>query len=117
MKKLLQKGHQGIVAQLLSSDVQTSKFLISPDFQRVINKHSNVFEDIPKVLPPIRYCDHDIHLILGNALPNIIPYGYLYSQKSEIEHMVVEMLEAGIIRPSQSSYSAPVVMVPKIDRS
>ena len=39
------------------------------------------------------------------------------SQKNEIEHMVAEMLEASIIRPSQSSYSAPMVMVSKPDGS
>ena len=53
MTKLLKKGHQGVVSRLCSLDVQTSKFHISPDLQRVINKHSNVFEDIPKGLPPI----------------------------------------------------------------
>jgi hypothetical protein len=40
-----------------------------------------------------------------------------YAQKSEIECMVEEMLEASIIRPSQSSYSTPVVMVFKKDGS
>jgi hypothetical protein len=42
-----------------------------------------------------------------------MPYKYPYAQKSEIEHMIEEMLEVGIIRPSQSSYSASVVMVLK----
>jgi hypothetical protein len=71
----------------------------------------------PKVSPPTRNHDHEIHLIPGSVPPNIRPYRYPYAQKSEIEHMVEEMLEAGIIRPSQSSYSAPVVMVFKKDRS
>jgi hypothetical protein len=55
--------------------------------------------------------------IYGSVPPNIKPYRYPYAQKSEIERMVEEMLEASIIRPSQSSYSAPVVMVFKKDSS
>jgi hypothetical protein len=117
MKKLLKKGHQGVISQLCSLDVQTSKPSIPLDLQGIIDKHSKVFEDIPKGLPPTRNHDHDIHLIHGSVPPNIRPYRYPYAQKSEIERMVEEMLEAGIIRPSQSSYSAPVVMVFKKDGS
>jgi hypothetical protein len=117
MTKLLKKWHQGVIAQLCSLDVQTSKPSIPLDIQRIIDKHSKVFEDIPKALPPTRNHDHDIHLIPQSVPPNIRPYIYPYGQKSEIECMVEEMLEASIIRPSQSSYSAPVVMVFKKDGS
>jgi hypothetical protein len=117
MTKLLKKGHREIIAQLCSLDVQTSKPSIPQDLQRIIDKHSKVFEDIPKGLPPTRNHDHEIHLIPGSVPPNIRPYRYPYAQKSEIEHMVEEMLEVGIIRPSQSSYSTPVVMVFKKDSS
>jgi hypothetical protein len=117
MTKLLKKGHQGIIAQLCSLDVQTSKSSIPQDLQRIIDKHSKVFEDIPKGLPHTRNHDHEIHLIPGSVPPNIRPYRYPYAHKSEIERMVEEMLEAGIIIPRQSSYSALVVMVFKKGRS
>jgi hypothetical protein len=117
MTKLLKKGHQGFIAQICSLDVQTSNPSIPLDLQGIIDKNSKVFEDIPKGLPPTRNQDHNIHLILRSVSPNIKPYRYPYAQKSEIEGMVEEMLEASIIRPSQSSYSALVVMVFKKDGS
>ena len=117
MTKLLKKGHQVIIAKICSLDVQTSKLSIPQDLQRIIDKHSKVFEDIPIGLPPTRNHDHEIHLIPRSVPPNIRPYRYPYSQKSEIECMVEEMLEVVIIRPSQSSYSALVVMVFKKDSS
>ena len=52
MKKLLKKGHQGVISQLCSLDIQTYKPSISQYFQGIIDKHSKLFEDIPKGLPP-----------------------------------------------------------------
>ena len=63
MTKLLKKGHHGVIAQLCSVEVHTSQSFISPHLQKVIDKHSKVFEDIPKGLPPTRDHDHAIHLI------------------------------------------------------
>jgi hypothetical protein len=85
--------------------------------QGIIDKNSKVFEDIPIGLPPNHDHDHVIHLIPRSVPPNIRPYRYPYSHKSEIEHMVEEMLEVGIIRPSQSSYSTLVVMALKKEGS
>ena len=79
-----------------------------------MDNHSNVFT-APKGLPPIRDYDHVIHLIPVSVPLDIRPYRYPYVQKSEIECMIAGMLEAGIIQPSQSSLSAPVVLVHKKD--
>jgi hypothetical protein len=79
MTKLLKKGHQGVIAKLCSLDVQTSKPSIPLDLQGIIDKHSKVFEDIPKGLPPTQNHDHDIHLIPGSVPPNIRPYRYPYA--------------------------------------
>ena len=81
-----------------------------------MDNHSKVFET-PKGIPPIHDHDHAIHLIPGSVPPNIRPYRYPYVQKSEIERLIAEMLEAGIIQPSQIYFSAPVVLVLKKDGS
>ena len=81
-----------------------------------MDNHAKVFET-PKGIPLIRDHDHAIHLILGSVPPNIRPYRYPYVQKIEFEHMIAEMLEAGIIQPSQSYFSAPIVLVHKKDGS
>jgi hypothetical protein len=112
MTKILKKQQRGVIVQLCSLDVQTSKLAVSQDIQKVLDKYSKVF-DTPKCLPLTRDHDHAINLIPGSVPPNIRPYRYPYAQKREIERMVAEKLEAGIIQPSQSSFYALVVMVLK----
>ena len=73
--------------------------------------------ETPKGLPPIHDHGYAIHLILGSVPPNVRPYRYSYSEKSEIGCMVVEMLDAGIIQPSKSYFSSLVVLVHKKDGS
>ena len=78
MKKILKKGHQRVIAQLFSLDVHTSKSSNSLDMQKVMDKHSKVFEHVPKGLPPPRDHDHAIQFIPGSVPPNIRPYRYPY---------------------------------------
>jgi hypothetical protein len=79
MKKLLKKGHHGVIAQLCSLYVQASISSTSLDLQIDINNHSKIFGEIPLGLPPARHHDHAIHLQLGSVPPNIRPYGYPYA--------------------------------------
>ena len=99
MTTLLKKEQRGIISQLRSLEVPTSKSSISADLQKVLDNHSKVF-DTPKGIPPIRDHDHAIHLIPGSVPPNIRPYRHPYFQKSEIERMIAKILEAVIIQPS-----------------
>lgn len=68
-------------------------------------------------MPPTR--NHDHHIVLQpDAKPVCVgPYRYPYFQKFEIEKLVHEMLQSDIVRPSQSPFSSPVLLVRKHDGS
>ncbi|KAA0039715.1 Transposon Tf2-6 polyprotein [Cucumis melo var. makuwa] len=82
----------------------------------IISKYSDVFEQ-PSRLPPQRGIEHHIYLKQGTDSVNVRPYRYAHHQKEEMERLVDEMLTSGIIRPSTSPYSDPVLLVKKKDGS
>ncbi|XP_027343350.1 uncharacterized protein LOC113855916 [Abrus precatorius] len=106
--KALKEEGGGILVTAVGPEVEAPSEILD-----VMRKLQEEFEDIgtiQKGLPPVRTCDHAIILKEGAVIPHIRPYRYPHSQKNEIDKLVDEMLEAGIIKPSISPYSRPVLL-------
>ena len=87
-----------------------------PLLDRLLLQYDDIFAE-PTGLPPQRPYDHRIHLLPGTAPTAVRPYRYPQLQKDELERQCAEMLAQGIIRPSTSPFSAPVLLVRKADNS
>jgi len=86
----------------------------NPQLLQLLQEYVDVFSE-SKTLPPHRSHDHKIVLRDGTSPINVRPYRYPTLQKDIIEQTVKEMLEARVVRPSQSPYSSPIVLVEKKD--
>ena len=79
-------------------------------------QYHTLFET-PKGLPPPKRHDYKIKLIDEGQTVKIRPYKYFAVQKDEIERIVAEMKETGIIQDNHSSFSSLVVLMKKRDES
>jgi hypothetical protein len=89
---------------------------IEPELAILLHTYASVFQ-IPTSLPPQREQDHAIPLEKGAGPIKVRPYRYPHTQKEHIEKMVQDMLDQGIIQPSNSPFSSPIILVKKKDGS
>jgi hypothetical protein len=87
---------------------------LPPTVAALIEEFATVFAPI-EGMPPPRSCDHSIPLVAGAKPVFIRPYRYTPALKDDIEKQIQEMLDKGIIRPSNSPFSSPMIMVRKKD--
>lgn len=71
----------------------------------------------PKGLPPDRSHNHKIILKQGVRPVNVKPYRYPHYIKGEIEKLITNLLQSGVVQPSSSPYFSPILMVKKKDGS
>jgi hypothetical protein len=82
-----------------------------------MKNYPSVCGDPPLELPPKREFDHHIELIPG-AEPAARPaYRESALHNDELKRQLDELLKAGYIRPSNSSFASPVLFVKKADGS
>ena len=87
-----------------------------PQILDLLTEFRHLFDASPTLPPPCN-TDHQIHLLPNSTPVNVRPYRYPYYQKFEIEKQVSELLSSGLIQPSRSPFSSPVLLVKKKDGS
>ena len=105
----------GAFVQVMAIDrPMTTSVATTPELHELLEVFGEIFQE-PVGLPPNRAQDHHIPLQPGSRPVCSKPYRHPYYQKGEIERLVSEMLSTGVIHPSNSPFSSPVVMVKKKD--
>lgn len=117
MMKTIQREGCGVLLELNQMEGSEKEEMIIPTMlEPLVRQYSQVFH-MPEGLPPQRDIEHAIVLRSGANPISVRLYRYPQSQKDEIEKLVKDMLSAGIIQPSTSAFSSPVLLVKKKDGS
>ncbi|XP_061364978.1 uncharacterized protein LOC133308374 [Gastrolobium bilobum] len=103
-----------LTSQQPTQSLQTPLPTQSIPIQQILSQFQDVFNSITS-LPPDRPSNHHINLLPNSKPVQVRPYRYPHFQKTEIEKMVNDMLTNGIIQPSHSPFSSPVLLVRKKD--
>ncbi|XP_021776460.1 uncharacterized protein LOC110740287 [Chenopodium quinoa] len=112
-----QKGGLLVEINQVESSIGPSELGPAPSFLSGLLQEFEAVFKMPHGLPPSRGHEHSIVLKERSDPVSVRPYRYAHAQKDEIERLIREMLEAGIIKPSTSPFSSPVLLVKKKDGS
>jgi len=87
-------------------------YTLPTPIQSLIQEYQSIFQR-PRRLPPQRPHDHHIPLLPHTSPIKVKPYRYLHHHKEIITKLITEMLQEGIIKPSTSPFSSPVLLIKK----
>ena len=107
-------GNPLIIPKESYKDVEFSKTLTKgqqTELSELCSKYPDVLTDVPGRTPLI---EHHVQMTTTEAIyrkPYPLPYALRDTVKGEVDQMV----EAGLVKPSKSSFAAPIVLIKKKD--
>ena len=110
-RRLLRKGCEAFLAFVFNSkrgQIELENIMVVKDFPDVFP------EELPSI-PPIREVDLFIEILPGTTPTSRAPYRMAPTELKELKIQLQELLDEGFIRPSVSSWGAPVLFVKKKD--
>lgn len=112
LRRVIRTKPTGAIVQLLAFGNYNVPMLEGSDEKEL----QPLLEEITS-LPPSSSLDQRIPLQSDSRPVCYLPYRYPHYHKSEIEKLVVRMLTAGVVRPSNSPLSSLVILIKKQDGS
>ncbi|GJQ92310.1 putative reverse transcriptase domain-containing protein [Tanacetum coccineum] len=112
-QKYIQKGCQVFLAQVTSKKTEDKLEEKQLEDVPIVQEFPKVFpEDFPG-LPPARRVEFQIDLVLGVVPAARAPYRLAPAKMQELSTQLQEIFDKGFIRPSSSSWGAPILFVKK----
>ncbi|CAI7854225.1 unnamed protein product [Closterium sp. NIES-53] len=107
------------VALVTNEDEGERKTLeLPPAIKKLLEEFEDVLpDDLPDQLPPYRTHQHEIIEEPGSKPTFRAPYRLSPTELADMKKQIEYLLDKGLIRPSTSPYSAPVLFTPKPDGS
>ncbi|KAL0536865.1 hypothetical protein IC582_025828 [Cucumis melo] len=102
---------------ILASVVDTREVDVSLSSELVVRDYSDVFPEELPGLPPHKDIEFSIKLEPGTVPISRAPYRMAPAELKELKVQLQELLDKGFLRPSVSSWGAPVLFVKKKDGS
>ncbi|KAH0765418.1 hypothetical protein KY285_001289 [Solanum tuberosum] len=112
-RKLVSKGCVFHLVRVNDSSVETPPIESVP----VVSEFPKIFPDDLPGVPSEREIDFGIDILLDTRPISILPYRMAPAELKELKEKLKDLLEKGLIRPSVSPWSAPVLFVRKKDGS